>query len=98
MGDGSGNLTGIASDITNRKQTEAFRELTREVLQILNAPVDFRNSIRQVLSVLKSRTGFAAVGIRLKNGDDFPYYAQDGFSGEFLSTEIVHRLRRRQAE
>jgi PAS domain S-box-containing protein len=36
---------------------------------------------------LKTRTGFDAVGIRLQDGDDFPYLAQEGFPEDFLLTE-----------
>ncbi|MCX6673700.1 MAG: PAS domain S-box protein, partial [Methanothrix sp.] len=56
-------------------------------LQILNAPGDLQDSIQRVLAALKTRTGFDAVGIRLQNGDDFPYLAQEGFSKDFLLTE-----------
>jgi PAS domain S-box-containing protein len=80
-------VCGNSVDITERKQAEAIREVTRELLQILNEPGDLRHSIRRVLSVLKARTGFDAVGVRLRDGDDFPYFAQEGFSEEFLQTE-----------
>ena len=40
-----------------------------------------------MVSILKSRTGFDAVGIRLKKENDFPYFFQEGFSEEFLSKE-----------
>jgi len=76
-----------ASDITERKQAEAYREMGREVLQILNEPGDIQYSIQRVLAALKTRTGFEAVGIRLQDGDDFPYFAQKGFSKDFLMTE-----------
>ena len=87
LGDGSGNITGIASDITFRKQAESYRELAREVLQILNEPEDFHTSIQRVLSVMRSRTGFDAVAIRLQSGEDFPYFAQEGFAADFLERE-----------
>jgi PAS domain S-box-containing protein len=64
-----------------------MRELARDVLQILNEPGDLPDSLRRILGALKARIGFDAVGIRLQNGDDFPYFAQSGFSKEFLRTE-----------
>jgi PAS domain S-box-containing protein len=44
---------------------------------------------------LKTRTGFDAVGIRLQDGEDFPYFAQKGFLKDFLMTEnsIVERCK-----
>ena len=84
---GARRLIGANQDITARKQAEAYRELAREVLQILNEPGDVDGSIREVLAVIKKRTGVDAVGIRLQAGDDFPYFAQEGFPGDFLLTE-----------
>jgi|GEM_PF-4288655 len=87
--DANGQLSGIESfvDITERKQAETYRDLGREVLQILNEPVELVDAIQRILTTLKARTGVAAVGIRLKDGEDFPYFAQQGFSKEFLLTE-----------
>ena len=76
-----------ARDITERKRAEVYREMGREVLQILNEPGDLQDSIQRVLATLKTRTGLDAVGIRLQDGDDFPYFAQQGFSRDFLLTE-----------
>ena len=59
-------------DITELKQAETYGTLGREVLHILNKPGDFRTAIQRVLTVLKTRTGIDAVGIRLQVGDDYP--------------------------
>ena len=75
------------SDITERKQTDACRDMSLSILQILNEPGDPPNVVRRVLSFLKERTGFDAVGLRLQDGEDFPYFAQEGFSEDFLLTE-----------
>ncbi len=77
----------VARDITARKRSEVYREIGREILQILNEPGDMQDSIQRVLAALKTRTGLDAVGIRLQNGDDFPYFVQQGFSNDFLQTE-----------
>ncbi len=77
----------IAIDISERKQTEIYREISRKVLEILNEPGSLKEAIIRILDILKSQTGVNACGIRLKDGDDYPYYAQDGFSQEFLLTE-----------
>jgi PAS domain S-box-containing protein len=78
---------GMSTDITERKQAEAHRDLRSAVLQILNEQEGPEDSIRRVLGVLKNRTGFEAVGIRLQAGDDFPYFHQEGFPEDFLATE-----------
>ena len=73
--------------ITDLKLLETYREMGREILQLLNDPEDISDSIHNVLDLLKMRTRFDAVGIRLQNGDDFPYTAQRGFSQDFLLHE-----------
>jgi PAS domain S-box-containing protein len=75
------------SDISARKRKEAYRGIDREILQILNESGDRQDFIGRVLATLKARTGFDAVGIRLQDGDDFPYFVQEGFSEQFLRTE-----------
>ena len=88
--DTHGNIThflAVKEDITERKLAEVYGELGREILQILNEPGEIKDSIQRVLTALKMRTGFDAVGIRLQDGEDFPYFAQKGFSTDFLQTE-----------
>ncbi len=85
--DGKLVLQAVVRDITERKQTAAYGEMGREVLQILNEPGELQDSIQRIIAVLKTRTGFDAVGLRLQDGDDFPYFAQQGFSKDFLLTE-----------
>jgi PAS domain S-box-containing protein len=74
-------------DITERKRSETYRDMRSEILQILNEPGDLRRSLQRVLHTLKTRAGVEAMGIRLKNGEDFPYFVQEGFSEEFVLTQ-----------
>ncbi len=74
-------------DITERKRSELFQNLSVEVLAILNESGDLHDSIQRILITMKLKTGFDAVGMRLQSGDDFPYYAQRGFSEDFLRVE-----------
>ncbi len=84
----SGNFfTAIISNITNRKQSESFREFSREVLQLLNEAVDREETVRLIVSKLKDQVGFDSVGIRLQNGNDFPFLSQVGFPEQFLQAE-----------
>jgi PAS domain S-box-containing protein len=84
---GHSRIVGVVQDVTERKLMETYREMGKEVLQILNEPGDLKESMQRVLAILKTRTGFEAVGIRLQEGDDFPYFVQDGFPDDFLITE-----------
>ncbi len=58
-----------------------------DVLQILNDSGAFPDVIQRVLTTLKMRTGIDAAGLRLQDGEDFPYYAHQDFSADFLRTE-----------
>lgn len=78
---------GLYLELTHAEQGGLYRELAREILQILNEPGDMKESVTRVLAAVKERTGFDAVGIRLREGDDFPYAAHDGMSREFLAAE-----------
>ena len=74
-------------NITERKQVESYREMGREVLQILNESGDLQENIDRVIITLKKGTEFDAVGIRLQDEDDFPYFLQKGFPKDFLLKE-----------
>ena len=58
-----------------------------EVLRILNRGGDLHTMIGEILAGIKRSTGFDAVGLRLREGHDYPYYEQDGFSDEFIRGE-----------
>jgi PAS domain S-box-containing protein len=77
----------ISRDITERKRAERYQNLSAEILGILNEPLGVHDAIARILAAIKRETGFDAVGIRLRSGEDFPYFAQDGFSADFLATE-----------
>jgi PAS domain S-box-containing protein len=77
----------ICRDITERKREERYQHLSAEILGALNEPLSVRDAITRILAAIKRETGFDAVGIRLRSGDDFPYFVQNGFSADFLATE-----------
>jgi PAS domain S-box-containing protein len=77
----------ICRDITERKRAERYQNLSAEILGALNEPLGVRDAVERILAAIKRETGFDAVGIRLRSGDDFPYFVQNGFSPDFLRTE-----------
>jgi PAS domain S-box-containing protein len=76
-----------ARDITKRKRAEAYAEMSRENLQSLNETRDWQEATRSVIATLKKWTGFDAIGMRLQDGEDFRYCAQEGFPEDFLLAE-----------
>jgi PAS domain S-box-containing protein len=80
-------LIGFAQDITERKQAEDREQLSHEVLTLLNRWETTTNTTREILLLFKKKMGFEAVGIRLREGDDFPYFETNGFSEDFVQAE-----------
>lgn len=77
----------IARDITGLKRAEAYRNMGQDILLVLNETSDQKTAIRRVIETIKSVTGVDAVGIRLQDEDDFPYFYQEGFPQDFLLKE-----------
>jgi PAS domain S-box-containing protein len=84
---GCESIIAAVRDITERRQADAFRQLSSDVLGILNIPADQQDIIRQVLEAIRQATKADAIGIRLKDDGDYPYLAQIGFPQEFITKE-----------
>ena len=80
-------VAGIAQDITERKNAEQRQKLATHVLELLNQSEEKSDLIRDILLLIKESTECEAVGIRLKDGEDFPYYEVLGFPTEFVEAE-----------
>ena len=80
-------ILAIVRDITKRKRVETYHKLGREVLQTLNQPISLGDMLQQVIHTIRKSMGVDAVGIRMRNKGDFPYYSQEGFSKDFLTKE-----------
>ncbi len=78
---------GSAEDITHRKKAEARQGLFIRILDLLNQVDEKEDLIQKVLYLLKEHTRIKAIGLRLREGEDFPYYATNGFPEEFLQRE-----------
>ena len=72
---------------TQRRQAEKFQLLSTAILGVLNEPLTLREASNAILGLIKKETGLDAVGIRLKDGDDFPYFSAEGLDKEFLLAE-----------
>ena len=74
-------------DLTDRKQQEAERETMLNLLRLLNAPNDLEGLIREATAMFHEWSGCEAVGIRLRDGEDYPYFETRGFPPEFVEAE-----------
>ncbi len=77
----------IFEDITERKKAEEEREIMINFLKIANSTTDTRDLIRATVDFFQKESCCEAVGIRLKEGDDYPYYETRGFPQEHVRLE-----------
>jgi PAS domain S-box-containing protein len=88
--DENGNITAaleLAVPINERKKAEAEREVMIEFLKIANAATSTPDLVKASVDFFQKQSGCDAVGIRLKEGDDYPYYETRGFPLEHVSSE-----------
>ena len=74
-------------DITTRKLAEERQVLTSTVMKYLNEADDLEALVRDILLAVKEQTGLEAAGIRLRDGEDYPYYTTNGFDDDFVEAE-----------
>jgi PAS domain S-box-containing protein len=70
-----------------REISEKRQALANKILETLNGHDKITNLLRRIPLLLKDHAGIEAVSIRLKTEEDFPYFAAQGFSEDFLEKE-----------
>ena len=74
------------SDITELKQQE-IHDVMIEIVRLFNEASGLHELIRGLTGLIADWSGCDAVGIRLQDGDDFPYFETRGFPAEFVRAE-----------
>jgi len=77
----------IYNDITERKQAEKQKTCLCGCCRYFNQSGEKKELISSLLELFKEDGRYEAVGIRLRNGDDYPYYQTDGFTEEHIKEE-----------
>jgi PAS domain S-box-containing protein len=77
----------LAQDISRGKRAEKDRELAVDFLRLVNETKNKRDMIQAAVSFFRRHSGCDAVGIRLHEEDDYPYYEVRGFPAEFVLAE-----------
>ena len=81
-------LLNITSGISQlRVQTGQCQNLALQIQELLGKTDSRTDLIKDILFLVKAATGFEAIGIRLRDGEDFPYYETIGFPKEFVNAE-----------
>jgi PAS domain S-box-containing protein len=76
-----------ARDISERKDVEEERQATVRLFQLVHQPSSLDDFIRSAAVLLRDLSHCSAVGIRLAEGDDFPYCETIGFPPGFVDRE-----------
>ena len=63
------------------------RDTMLRVLQVLNQRRKLDSILNEIVKIIMGYTGIEAVGIRLQEGDDYPYYAFEGFPDDHILME-----------
>jgi PAS domain S-box-containing protein len=82
-----GYFVAVFHNITERKRSEEEREATLELLRLCNSADDWRGLMRDLMNFFQGHTGCEAIGVRIREGEDFPYFETKGFSEEFVQSE-----------
>ena len=77
----------MIEDINEHKKLIKEKDISLKLLQIINEDSDLEKLSESLLCFLKSWLKIDAIGIRLKKGEDFPYFKTYGFSQEFVRRE-----------
>jgi PAS domain S-box-containing protein len=80
-------FNGIFQDISKRKQYEDDQEITLRLLQALHEENNLHGLIREITLLMRHWSGCEAVGIRLREGEDYPYFETQGFPPHFVEAE-----------
>jgi len=80
-------LVGYFRNVTAQKHTELEREATVELLRLVNESRSTRELMRAVVAFFRRQSGCEAVGVRLHDGADYPYYEAQGFPEKFVQLE-----------
>ncbi len=71
----------------DRHQTAVNQNLTADVLRLLNRSGDLTDLMEDLVALIKNTLDIEAVGLRLRDGEDYPYLVQNGFPGAFVKLE-----------
>jgi two-component system CheB/CheR fusion protein len=88
--DEQGAVSGVVlvfHDVTGATHARQEREATIEFLRLVNQSTGTSHLVKVATEFFRSRSGCEAVGIRLREGDDYPYYEASGFPADFVRLE-----------
>ena len=82
-------LVAIVRDMTSDGELDRQRDVTVGLLELLNARIEDYDLLGRVTSLLEDYSGCGAVGIRLREGDRFPFCTVSGLPADPLGADSV---------
>jgi PAS domain S-box-containing protein len=82
-------MLGAIQDITDRRISERQQRLRFQILEALLQQGSLKDMCAGALSLIKADMNCDAAALRIKDGDDYPYFVNDGFCQEFIDAENV---------
>ena len=73
--------------INERKRAELERETANGFLRLINESDSVPDLVRAATTFFQQQSGCEAVGVRLREGDDYPYFEARGFPDQFVALE-----------
>jgi len=74
-------------DITDLRRVTAELALVGQVTEVLARPVGTAEAVQEVLALIHRHVAVDAIGLRLRDGNDFPYFEVRGLPPEFVLRE-----------
>ncbi len=70
-----------------RTESDERKKLVNTILTIINRRNEWQHIVKHILQEIKKFAGVDAIGIRLKENDDFPYFETIGFPQNTVQTD-----------
>jgi len=87
LGSSGKRMCWLLRDVTERSAAQERAQVQIELLRHLVEDRDLDAALGAALQLLQRYTGCEALAIRLREGEDFPYFATRGFSPDFVAAE-----------
>jgi len=81
-------LVEAPKDLAINKRQEEMQELRLQILKMMSSSKCIDGLVRDTAFLCRQLVGMECLGIRIRQGDDFPYYVADGFSKEHIQYEV----------
>ncbi len=77
----------MSPSVSKRTREEEATDALLEVIGLATTGVDSHDLIRSILEHVRNWLGCQATGMRLSDGEDYPYFEVQGFPAEFVRLE-----------